>query len=236
MTSVSVDTRDYERLWLRLDLWRTKAIPYAERTALTRSAWRARELWQGEIRDSMVLRNKWTEKSIRVDKARGLDLRMMEARVGSLAPYMETQEHGDTIRGTGKHGKAIPTSLAAGQAKGAQPRTRVVRRKHHLGAIRPTSRLKTGSRKQRNAATMQRAIKAGNDIVVLERDEGFGIFKLTGKKRIRAKLLWDISRGSVVIKPNPTMDRALDKLRPEEPAIHIKALREQLARHGLSTR
>ena len=71
---------------------------------------------------TFVLRNQWTVRTVRVEGARGLDVRTMQSTVGSLAPYLETQEQGGTVRGKGAHGYRRPTKRAKPARRPVLPR------------------------------------------------------------------------------------------------------------------
>lgn len=230
MISVKVDARQALK---DLKTFRAKALPFAIRNSLNRMAFAAREIWQEEIRSSFVNRNKFTERSILVERANGTNARNMIATVGSTAPYMVDQEHGAVIRGRGKH-KPIPGPVAAGQAPGSK-RTKLVRPASKLSALHLKHGKGGKSRKQKNAIAIAIAKRGGQRAVLLERPSGGrGIFKLMGgRKRVQTRLLWDLSRGSVTVKPEPTLQRTLKRIQPKLETIHRDALVEQLRRHKI---
>lgn len=78
-----------------------KQIPFASALALTRTAQAAQEEVRQHLGDTMLLRNKWTEKGVRFRPA---NKRTLEAEVGSMDPYMETQERG----GVRTKGQGVP--------------------------------------------------------------------------------------------------------------------------------
>lgn len=231
----SIDVSDLRRLERDLETLKSKAVPYALRNSLNTAAFEGRKLWLEEQRGELVLRNTWTARQVRVEKARGLNVRNMVAVVGSLAPYMREQEFGGRRSGGGRHGLPIPTSVAAGQGMGTQPRTRLVRGANKLGAIRLTTRGRNrGHRRQRNAIAIAQAIKSGSKYVFLELENSKGIFQITGgRRKPRIRMIWDISRGSVVIPPHPTLGPALESLGYMMPRIHAQAFLEQLRMHGV---
>lgn len=231
----SVDTKDLRRLERDLEAMKERAVPFAIRESINRSAFEGRKTWQAEIEGEFVLRNRFTKNSIRVDTARGLNVRTMEATLGSVAPYMDTQEFGGRRAGGGRHGAPIPTSVAAGQGMGTQPRTKLVRAPNKLGAIRLTTKGRNrGHRRQRNAAAIAQAIKSGSKYVFLELEEAKGIFQISGgRRKPRIRMIWDISKSSLVIPPSPTLQPALRTLEGKMPEIHYNAFLEQLKRHGV---
>jgi len=215
-----------------LKRFREKAIPYAARNALNRSAFHVRAEWQQEIRGSFTLRNRYTERSILVTRAAGKSVSSMIAFVGSTAPYMDEQEHGATIHGRGKH-KPIAAPTAAGQAAGSK-RTKLVRAGNKLSALH-VFKLKGASKRQRNAVAIAMAKRRGDRDVLLERPSGGkGIFRLMGgRKKTTTRLLWDLSRSSVKVRPEPTLQRTLARIQPRLAEIHRDAIIEQLKRHKI---
>jgi hypothetical protein len=208
--------------------FRKKAVPYALRNAVNTAAFEGRKIWQGEIKRSFTLRNQFTTRSIRVEKAR--NPRMIMAVLGSVAPYMAKQEEGGTVRGrSGK--KAIPGPVAAGQRPGAK-RTRLVRAGFRLGAIK-VPRLRTGSRIQRNAVAIAMAKRRGQKFALLQRPKGGkGLFLLGGgKRKASTKLLYDVSRSSVRVPAAPTLARTMHRMNARTPAIVHAAVLKELRRN-----
>ena len=207
-----------------------RGLPHAARNALNGIAFEARERWQQEMAEAMTLRNTWTTRSVRVVKARGTNVRRMEAVLGSLAAYMATQEEGGQLRKKHKHGVSVPTSVASGEGRGAQPRRKVVRRPNRLPNIHLATRIGS-SRKQRNVVAIRMAIAAGRKFIFLELERHQGIFRLSGgKRRPRVDMLWDLSRPSVRIPPTHTLGKTMGAM-PQRATIHLeRALLAQLAR------
>jgi hypothetical protein len=232
MSAITVDLRDFKRLTKDLQTFAKKAIPHAARNALTSFANVAALGWQREISQAFVLRNSFTTRSIQTVKASGIRLDSMQSKVGSIAPYMGLQESGGTSHGKGAH-KGIPTAVAAGQAQGAL-RTKLIRPGRKLSAIHaPTVIGARGNRKQRNRVAMMMARRKGQKFALLERPGGGkGLFLLGGgKRKLTTKLVWDVSRGSVQVKPEPTLQRALRYVEPKLVAIQQDAVLTQLKRN-----
>lgn len=228
---ITADTREVDRLAKHLANFARRGLPYAIKDALNKTAFAARRHWQDEIRESFTLRNKYTERSIRVDRARGLNVRSLQATVGSTADYMATQETGGVERGKAGR-KGIPGPSAAGLPPGAD-RTKLVRKRFWRGAIKlahnPEPR---GNRSRRNWVAMLQAKRRGDKAVLLERSNGGkGIFRVMGTKRKpKVRLLWSF-KGSVSVPPEPTMRRAVTRTDKDFDAIAKRSLIEQLKRH-----
>lgn len=223
------DLDDLDRLIKDLEIFARRAIPFAARNGLNEIAFVGRKLWVTRIQAEFINRNTFTTRQVRVVKAKGgsKSLDSMEAVLGHLQPYMLTQEVGGTVRGKGAS-KPIPTSVAAGQAMGTRPRTKVVRKPMRLPSIRLGRRVRGGSRRQRNATTISQAVASGRKFVLLDTERGKGIARVTGRKRITVRLIWDLSRPSVRVPPTPTLARTVSLLEPLMPAIHRKAVIDQL--------
>lgn len=231
-----IQVRNVQRYEKALKTYAGRALPFAAREALNTTAFTMRAHWQDDIRRTMINRNKFTAGAIRVSTARGLRLHDMQSRTGAIekADYLETQEFGGTVRG--KSGaKGIPTEAAAGQSKGSRPRTRLVRAPNKVTALPKTPRGASSSRKARNARAIANAVRKGTRVAFLRMASGKkGLYRITGRgKSLKILKLWDLTRRSVQVKPNPTRKRSYAKTLRAFPAIYSKALRSQLQRHRI---
>lgn len=229
-----VQWKGVDRMLVDLKHFNERAVPYGLRNALNSAAFEGRLLWQTEMKRTFVLRNQFTTRSVLVQKAQGTNVRTMHALLGSTAPYLATDEEGGRVKG--KHGhKPIPGPVAAGQAAGSH-RTRLVRAGRRLSAIKAAHGRPVGSRLQRNAIAISVARRANKKFALLERPNGGkGLFLLGGgKRKVKARLLWDLSRASVRIRPHPTLQRTLDALKPRLPALYEHAILDQLRRHRIA--
>jgi hypothetical protein len=240
---ISFKVKGIDAMLRDLEKMQKRAIPHAMRNAVNTAAFEARSVWQREIGASFTLRNKFTQNSIRVTKAFGTNTARMAARVGSVAPYMDEQERGATIRGKSRS-KPIPAPAAAGQAPGTK-RTKAVRPGSYLGRIRVVRRARAVSPKQRNLMTMLLAQQRGEQHAVLERPNGGkGIFRISGgktfkrkrlgRRRFRLRLLYDLSKRSVRVPAEPTLQRTLKAVERKLPHIFSAALLEQLRRNHIA--
>lgn len=227
------DSPDLAHLERSLRTFAERGVPHAAKNALNATAFEARREWVKQIKGAFTLRRTWTTRSVRVSKARGTNTRRMMAVVGSIAPYMAEQESGATHRKSGQHGVAIPTSVSSGEGRGATPRRRVVRRPNSLRSITLSPRASsTMSLRRRMAVTIAMARKAGRKHVFLDMGRRKGIFKLAGRKRSpRVDMVWDLSRSTVRIPASRTLERTLEAIKPRLPALHRRALMQQLRRH-----
>jgi len=227
---ISVELKGDKRMVADLAKMRAKAMPYAVRNALNTAAFETRSIWQREIKSTFVNRNTYTVNSVRVEQASTTKL---EAKTGSLADYMDEQEEGATIRGSGPH-KAIPTAAAAGQSGGT--RTRLIRGRFYLGAIQVAHPALSGGRRQQNAIAIAVARKQGKSVVLLNRPKGGKALFLLGKgtkRKLKARMLWDVSRGSVKVKPEPTLERSIAQVKPKLEHMMQASLTQQMQRFNV---
>jgi hypothetical protein len=228
---IRIETRGFEKLAHDLSVAKSKAFPYAQRDAVNEAAFVGRWVWSGAIRETFVTRNTFTAgRALEVVKAKAGTGRV-EAVLGSTADYMALQEKGGTVRGKSGH-RPIAAPTAAGQAAGSR-RTKLVRKGMKLSAIKAVSVGKTRGRLQRNATAMAMARRGGKKFAVLERPSGGpGIFLISGtKKKLKARLVWDLSRRSAQVPPHRTLEPTLQRVRPRMPDMYAKALLKQLKHH-----
>lgn len=230
---VYVDTSDFKKLHAEISKLQ-RAYPYAIRNALNGCAFEHRKAWQMEIRSTFTNRNQFTQRSIRVEKATGLDIKTMKAVTGSVAPYIGDQEEGGTVRGRGKH-KAIPTPLAGGGKPGGTKRPRLVAGRYKLSSVTVASKplQKYGKRRQ-NAVALAIAIRKGERFALLNRTKGKGrgIFEVKGlKRKAKVRMIWNVSQGSVKVKPEPTMRRAVLRSKNAFERVTHDAIVAQLKRN-----
>ena len=227
---VNVDTKDLKRFERDLRNFKSKAVPYASRAYVNNQAFEARKEWQDILPSKMKLRNKYTTNSIRVDKTSSLDINRQQSIVGSLAPYMDEQEDGYKEGKSGKHGVALP---AAAPSK-RKTRGRISKARQ-LGSINIMPRIR-GHRSRQVAASMAMARKRGGpQYAFLQLKKGrMGIYQLDpSRKRLAVKKVWDLSKSSVTIPKNPTMEPAVQSMAKRRDALWRDALLFQLRRHRI---
>lgn len=228
---ITVDLRQVKRFARELEKASDKAVLHAIRAYVDAAAFEAQREWKEQIAKTFTLRNTWTTRSIQVRRASGMSPKQMVARVGSIADYMDEQEEGTTTRKTGKHGVALPTGASAGQ-RGARKRTKPIRRSNYLSALKVHTRI-SGTREQRNRAAMERSIKLGTRVAILELADGrHGLFRIAGsRKRLRKPtMLYDLSRASTTTPASRTLEHTLRAIQPTLPRLAIRALMTQLNR------
>lgn len=218
----------YER---KLEKLRARAIPFATRNTLNALAFETRKQSIENLRSNFTLRNKWTERSVMVEKASGLNIRTQQAITGSVQDYLRKQEFGATEQSTGAHGVAIPTSYASGE-EGARPRQRLPRRPNQIQNILLSRKRNQGkNRKQRNLIAVKQAAAGGNKFVFLDLGKRKGIFRVLGGKRApRIKMVHDLSKPSITLAARPWLSPATDTAVRKMPQFYEAALKAQLSR------
>lgn len=232
---INIDDREIRRMEKDLKLFARGAYPFATRATLNSAAFEARRMAQENIREDFINRNRFTEGSIRVDRAVGVSVDAQAAIVGSIAPYMGLQEIGGSTGSEAGRGQSIPTAYAAGQAMNAQPRTKLPRKPNRLENIRLRhSRKRGATRQQRNVAAVKAAAGSWKRYVYLDLGRRRGIFRVVGSaKRPTLRMVYDMSRTRVVIGPRPWLSPAVQKSSAKLPQFYAQALTYQLKRRGI---
>lgn len=210
---IDVNLSQIGKLAQRFEQLGERAIPFAMRNTLNAVAFDARGEWVKRIKRTMTLRNRYTERSIRVQKVTRQVVDEMQSSVGSLLDYMEKQEQGGQESAKGKHGVPIPTSSAAGQAKKTRPRTKLVRPRNYLKAIQLVRGLR-GSRKQRNAIAIRLARKNAGGVVFLNLGKRRGLFSVPSGPRAKPRMLYDLSHKVVRVRAHPTLEPTVRSVGP----------------------
>lgn len=212
-----------------------QAVPFAARNGIKGSAFAAQAEWRTQMRRRLILRNKHTARSVRVDArgTRGLKIDTMEAITGSDADYIKRTELGGTIASTGKFGVPIPTP----DARVSKSKKRVVSRPNRLKQIKLRDRSRSGGKRERNRKAIHQALRSGDKFAFLELTNGrSGIFSVNGSGvSLRVRMIWDMSRSRKTVRTpsTPTLRHTMRALKPAIPAIYAQAMLEQLRRNTL---
>lgn len=218
------DLSDWRVFENKLDKLRRTSIPYAQAAAVNSAAFATQRAARSELGQEFTLRNRWTQQSIRVNRASPRSARP-SAAVGSVEDYMRTQEFGGIRTPPGRTGVVIPTAEAAGQ-RGI--RTRLPTRRNKLRNITLSRGGKRyANKRQANAARIAQARRKGGGVVYLDTRRGKAIYRVTSS---RVRMLYDMSRQSVVIPASPWLAPVTRRVAPELPGMYARALRYQLRR------
>lgn len=211
----------------------TRLVPRGARDTVNSLAFATRAAWQDEMRQSLTLRNRFTERRALVERATTLRVSAMEARVGHTEPYMALLEEGKP-EPAAKRYRPIPTEIAAGQAQGSLRGGRkarvlpkaIITRLGSLAVKGAASR----SRKANNARAIRGAIRSGRRLALLDLGRRKGIYRvLGGRRNPRVVKLYDLSRRSTPMPRIPTLERAVDRAVVKGPAIALAAMERALA-------
>lgn len=224
--------RELER---QLQTFARRAVPFATRQTINDSAFAAQKIARADIPRKMITRNKFTVRSVLVNRAKTLVVARQEAGVGSTLGYMEKQEFGGTESSTGKHGLRIATSYSSGEGKNAQPRLKLPTRRNKIRNIRlKRTRAPGADRAQRVQATIRGAAKTGRKYIYLNLERSKGIFRVEGSRQYpKIKMVHSLTHRSVTIPATPWLRPAFDEASRMLPAFYADALRFQLRRRGL---
>ena len=212
-TVFSLDTSEIDR-FERVVLQKAKAFafPLAIQGTLNTLAFNSMKESRKTIQEDFELRNKWTERSVRVEKTRALKIADMASTVGSVASYMRIQEEGKTQTSKGKHGLRIPTGAAANQPQ-LFPRRGVVKKKYRRGQIKianEAGRIRAKNKEQFILMSIRvAALRGQSPFVFLSfgKSSKVGLYKVIphgsppptrykrGKKRFSRKNKWGRPKG-----------------------------------------
>jgi hypothetical protein len=232
--SVNVTIAGVDAMQARLGELSKRGLGYAGRETVNSLAFEGRKVWADEMRSALTLRNRFTERRALVEPARSTRLTGMYALLGHTEPYMADLEDGGTERAS-KRWRAIPTEVAAGQAKGTT-------RSGRLKAVKPSNIItklggripgggRSGTRKQRNARAIRAAIKTGRRLAMLDLGKRKGVFRVKGRgKKPEILMLYDLTHRRTPVPRRPTLQRTIARVLLQGPAIAHRALSKQLER------
>lgn len=232
---ISADDKQLRKLEKDLKTFAAKAFPFATRETLNRAAFETRKRGQMNIRWNMTTRNRFTEQSVRVERAKGLRVESMQARTGAEPDYLYRQEFGGTAKGRGAAQQAIATTYSSGESEGVRPRSKLPRKPNQMQSIQ-LKRQGAGAknRRQRNLLATIEAAGSGSKFVYLDLGRRKGIFRvLGGRRNTRVRMVWDLTRKAVRTPKNPWLKPATDDTVQDMPRYYEQALLQQLQRHGV---
>lgn len=231
-----IDAREIRNHQHRLQLIAERAVPYAIRDALNATAFDARRESIKNIKEDFIIRKTWTERTIQVERAALGPVESMQSVIGSIAPYMATQEGGGIVRPDKGRTITIPTSYSAGMADNANPRTRDVRPANQIRSIALGSKpmFRAANQAQKNLITVRVAAKQGKRFVYLETAKRHGFYRVLGGRKFPAKatvkLVQDATNPTVRVKGVFWLRDASDAARASLLDHYHAALSKQLDR------
>ncbi len=185
-----------------------KQLPFAISNALNSVAFDARRAVLANLRKKFILRNKWTQRGLRVVKARKHNL---VAWVNFERAYMVDQEEGGTRLPRGRH-IAVPNQIRSDKrkriTKTKRPRAVLDRKRLAGGVGAPFKVVGAGAGKLRTGA---------------------GIYQRLTKARLPIRTLYQFET-SVVVKPRLYMHRTIEGVATSNFRAHLnKAMVRALA-------
>lgn len=198
-----------------------KQLAFAQRNTVNALAFETNKQARENIKKKFTLRNKFTERSILVERARRTG---DAAIVGSTQEYMLSQEFGGRTKDP-----TIATAYSAGQT-GA--RTKMPRKANKMRNIKlPGQRVKAYSKRQRNMMAVKAAKANGDKFVFIDTGRKKFIARVVGTKRKpQIKMVQDMSRRTTPIPRTPWLEPATDRAVRKREAMWRDAMRYQLRR------
>ena len=227
---LKIDDRQIDRLEKDLKRLKKRALIPAMQDALNDTAFDAMRGAKDNVKQQMITRNTWTQRSIGVNKA---TFKSLQSAAGSREPYMRQQEEGAQKVAKGRHGVPIPTTEASGEP-GAKVRRKVTRKPNRMSNIKLRGR-KGKNRKQRNLLAVKRAASGkGSRFAFLDLGRRKGIFRVYGgKRKPRPRMVQDLTQKTISTPQNRWLEPAADKARKKMPSFYAKRLEIQLRRAGI---
>lgn len=243
---LEINDRELWKLERDLNTYAKRAAGFASRDALNFAAFNTQAAARERIRREMINRNQFTVRSVLVDRAKSSRIAAQEAIVGSIAPYMATQEFGGRTAFRGDNQTRIPTSFAAGQ-DGSKPRTKLPTSTNKFRNIKLRRKVRKGkfaSNVQKRFLTALVAARDGERFVYLEGGtgghSGTGIYRVWGRNKVRGqyrgvktRMVYNMSRSPRRIPKNPWLTPSVREVEKTLPSLYAVALRNQAQRWGL---
>ena len=174
----------------------------------------SRRNYQSNIRRSMILRNKFTENSIRYDKAEGDNIALMESRVGALKRADYLLLHEESGRRKPKRGSklAIPQDYSRGGSHRRPVSKSLYLRKLKSKKIKGKFKKRFRSRKARGVA---RAYVAYREKKIIKYSENLYLITSFTKNKTRIKYkkrhIYNVSERSAHIKQRKMLSPAIEQ-------------------------
>jgi len=208
--NLKIDTEKINRGFVDLQ----KASNIAAKNTLNIVAAISRRNYIKNAKEKLILRNNFTEKSIRYDKTETENISHMETRVGALerASYMKLQEESGKRRSKRGSALAIPQRFARGGSS-----RRVVSKKNYLRKLK-SKRVKGKFKKtfkSKKAMNVARAAVAYREKKVLRYSDN--IFQVVSFKKNKRKIkykknhLYNLSQRTANIKSRKMLLPAIEK-------------------------
>jgi hypothetical protein len=240
---IEFDDKNWVQLEKDLKTFREKAIPYAVAAYLNEMAFDTAANGRKIIQGRMILRNKYTLSSVRVNKATmSKNISQMKSAAGSTAGYMEKQEFGGNVGGKSGHSKPIPTTFASGEGS-AGIRRKMPKKQNKMSNISLARKtVRATSKKQANFIRVQMAMKSGDKFVYIDTGRKKFIARINvvnlskngaSFKGASLRMVYDLTRRKISLRKNKWLEPATDQAVKNRDAIYAKALQYQINRQKI---
>lgn len=239
-TNTEKIVKDYNR---RLNQMGSKGIPMTATFTLNEMAKRSMDISRRNFKRDRVIRSSWAERGILFQQTRrGIPIRMMESRSGSIRDFGDIQEHGGTIRANKKF---LPIPSLASRTSGSKGKR--IAKKFNM-PIKARRLPNIGGSLQRRFAAMlnwNRRAKYYGPFLITNEEAGSeklprGIFELRGQdrnKRGGGKIVVLRKMKELVKVPgNPYIAPAGIKIGKKMDRIYINRARFILRKYGRDIR
>lgn len=202
-----------------LEEFPVRTFPALGRFIVNKLAFEARKQAVKRVKRQFITRNRFTTSNIQyVSAPRTRKLKDVESSYGATdrIEYMKDQEEGTTIKPQSGQKLPVPTKLAR-RSSSIEKLKRARFKMNSLGNLRKTSEMRGATKKQRTIALIQDMArkKQRNRLAILPFSRKPGIYKVLGsgkerkgmKSRVkyRLRLIYDLSKRSLRLKPSPWM-------------------------------
>ena len=237
--SITVDAVDIERLSKDLKLFGgARTVGYAARSAINTMAFENRKIFRAEMDNKLTLRNKFTQGSIRTQRAVGTDVNTMHSVSGSVQGYMALQETGGIVNpNSGSASVPVPTATARQGSLKRMVAQRMRRKNINLATINLRGKIRTGrykSKSQEIAANVRQAAREYAEFVFLETSRARAIYQLSGSsRRPKMRMVWNLNKKTTRIRRQDILSGSLKKLERKTDEIMLDATLFQMRRNRL---
>lgn len=237
-TVVRVDMADARAFEARLREFGGSVARKACARALTKTAAIAAEQGKENIRESMVIRNRWTLGSVRSTRATARRIDDQFAMAGSVQPYMAKQERGGELDATGDHGRRLTTGEGSREGRITTPRKKLARGRQRMARIQFASKVRTAGMSKQQATVVQvhAARRKGEKFVWLELPGGdrMGVFRVQGSKRKpKIVMIHRVMRERMAVKARPWLEPAAQHARRQGEATFRQVIADTVRTTGV---
>jgi len=228
-----IDTTDLKKLQKDLRFFAADIYPLITRDTLNHGAFETMFIARRLVSRRFTLRNKWTQRSILVEKATGTNVNKMQSKTGSTMDYMRDQELSGEKRTKGSGAVAIPQK----DVRTGKSHARTIPKRNYIKSLRlvkgPFKR-RFSSKKARVVAMMivakqkKLAMKMNDNIYTVDRISTGG-----GKASGVLRRVYHVGKDSVRIPAMPWLMPSAMKGQKKMQPFFFKSTKFHMRRVGL---